>query len=58
MTSAAIERELRLDHLVHLSDPGTLEATIRELEPWFTVVPGGTHADGLTYVLIRSDPVA
>jgi hypothetical protein len=50
MSARATERELRLDHLVHLSAPGTLEATIRALEPYFTIVPGGTHADGLTCV--------
>ncbi|KZT24058.1 hypothetical protein NEOLEDRAFT_1068215 [Neolentinus lepideus HHB14362 ss-1] len=38
-----------LDHIVHLTPPGTVAAAT---EQWralgFTVVPGGTHADGLT----------
>lgn len=48
-TPAAVPaRELRLDHLVHVSAPSTLPATVKELEPFFTIVPGGTHADGVT----------
>ncbi|CAL1703227.1 unnamed protein product [Somion occarium] len=38
-----------LDHIVHLSPPGSLQSTV---ETWqklgFNVTPGGTHADGLT----------
>ncbi|KAI0355109.1 hypothetical protein OH77DRAFT_1455164 [Trametes cingulata] len=38
-----------LDHIVHLTPPGTLEESVKEFRALgFTVVPGGTHADGLT----------
>ncbi|TFK46356.1 hypothetical protein OE88DRAFT_1638375 [Heliocybe sulcata] len=38
-----------LDHIVHLTPPGTVaEATEQWRSLGFTVVPGGTHADGLT----------
>ncbi|KDQ34032.1 hypothetical protein PLEOSDRAFT_1031971 [Pleurotus ostreatus PC15] len=38
-----------LDHIVHLSHPGALDETIsRFRELGFNVIPGGTHADGLT----------
>ncbi|KAF4604263.1 hypothetical protein EYR40_001444 [Pleurotus pulmonarius] len=38
-----------IDHIVHLSHPGALDETIsRFRELGFNVIPGGTHADGLT----------
>ncbi|KAI0333166.1 hypothetical protein GY45DRAFT_1320112 [Cubamyces sp. BRFM 1775] len=38
-----------LDHIVHLTPPGTLEASVSAFRKLgFTVTPGGTHADGLT----------
>jgi len=38
-----------LDHIVHLSPPGALQETIGTWkDAGYTVVPGGTHADGLT----------
>ncbi|KAG8978481.1 hypothetical protein FRC05_010726 [Tulasnella sp. 425] len=39
-----------LDHIIHLSPPGELHAGIERFEKLgFKVLPGGTHADGLTY---------
>ncbi|OCH90678.1 hypothetical protein OBBRIDRAFT_887576, partial [Obba rivulosa] len=38
-----------LDHIVHLTRPGSLTETAEQFRALgFTVVPGGTHADGLT----------
>ncbi|KAK7688839.1 hypothetical protein QCA50_007528 [Cerrena zonata] len=38
-----------LDHIVHLSPPGSLQDTITNWEELgFSVTPGGTHADGFT----------
>ncbi|KIO22748.1 hypothetical protein M407DRAFT_216117 [Tulasnella calospora MUT 4182] len=38
-----------LDHIIHLSPPGELQAGIERFERLgFKVLPGGTHADGLT----------
>ncbi|OBZ75973.1 putative ATP-dependent permease [Grifola frondosa] len=38
-----------LDHIVHLTPPGTLDSTAAHFRALgFTVVPGGTHTDGLT----------
>ncbi|KAG6902672.1 hypothetical protein C0995_013364 [Termitomyces sp. Mi166 len=38
-----------LDHIVHLTPPGSVEETSQQFwELGFTVIPGGTHADGLT----------
>ncbi|KAF8479952.1 glyoxalase-like domain-containing protein [Gautieria morchelliformis] len=38
-----------LDHIVHLTPPGTVEQAASEFRKLgFDVIPGGTHADGLT----------
>ncbi|KAI0373174.1 hypothetical protein BV20DRAFT_962969 [Pilatotrama ljubarskyi] len=38
-----------LDHIVHLTPPGTLEESVAAFRKLgFKVTPGGTHADGLT----------
>ncbi|KAF8061733.1 glyoxalase-like domain-containing protein [Lyophyllum atratum] len=38
-----------LDHIVHLTPPGSVEKTSEQFrELGFTVIPGGTHTDGLT----------
>ncbi|KAG5352655.1 hypothetical protein C0989_001277 [Termitomyces sp. Mn162] len=38
-----------LDHIVHLTPPGSVEETSKQFrELGFTVIPGGTHTDGLT----------
>ncbi|KAJ3514363.1 hypothetical protein NMY22_g14757 [Coprinellus aureogranulatus] len=38
-----------IDHIVHLTPPGTVEEVSRKFEELgFKVLPGGTHADGLT----------
>ncbi|KAF4614453.1 hypothetical protein D9613_003318 [Agrocybe pediades] len=38
-----------LDHIVHLTPPGTVEQVSKQFsELGFHVLPGGTHADGLT----------
>ncbi|KAH7914079.1 glyoxalase-like domain-containing protein [Hygrophoropsis aurantiaca] len=38
-----------LDHIVHLTPPGTVEQVSNQFRDLgFTVIPGGTHADGLT----------
>ncbi|TCD67982.1 terpene cyclase [Steccherinum ochraceum] len=38
-----------VDHIVHLTPPGQLQETTKAWQGLgFTVVPGGTHADGLT----------
>ncbi|KAJ7611675.1 glyoxalase-like domain-containing protein [Roridomyces roridus] len=38
-----------LDHIVHLTPPGSVEETTKQFrELGFNVIPGGTHADGLT----------
>ncbi|KIM49686.1 hypothetical protein M413DRAFT_438843 [Hebeloma cylindrosporum] len=38
-----------LDHIVHLTPPGTVEQTSKQFqELGFRVLPGGIHADGLT----------
>lgn len=50
MSSPSPSLERRLDHLVHLSPHGTLPDTVGALAQLFTVLPGGTHADGLTCV--------
>ncbi|KAG5642319.1 hypothetical protein DXG03_002994 [Asterophora parasitica] len=46
-----------LDHIVHLTPPGSVEATSEQFRNLgFNVVPGGTHADGLTAnALVASD---
>ncbi|KIY68765.1 hypothetical protein CYLTODRAFT_394890 [Cylindrobasidium torrendii FP15055 ss-10] len=39
-----------LDHIIHLSPPGELDESVRHFRDLgFNVLPGGTHADGLTY---------
>jgi len=38
-----------LDHIVHLTPPGTVQETSEQFRrQGFRVIPGGTHADGLT----------
>ncbi|GLB35554.1 putative glyoxalase-like domain containing protein [Lyophyllum shimeji] len=38
-----------LDHIVHLTPPGSVEATSEQFRRLgFNVIPGGTHTDGLT----------
>ncbi|KAI0261736.1 glyoxalase-like domain-containing protein [Gloeopeniophorella convolvens] len=38
-----------LDHIVHLTPPGTVDETAEQFRRLgFHVIPGGTHADGLT----------
>jgi len=38
-----------LDHIVHLTSPGSVEATSEQFRKLgFNVIPGGTHSDGLT----------
>ncbi|KAF8894828.1 glyoxalase-like domain-containing protein [Infundibulicybe gibba] len=38
-----------LDHIIHLTPPGSLEETSGDFRGLgFAVIPGGTHADGLT----------
>ncbi|EEB95707.1 hypothetical protein MPER_05280, partial [Moniliophthora perniciosa FA553] len=38
-----------LDHIVHLTPPGSVEETARQFRDLgFNVLPGGRHADGLT----------
>ncbi|KAL7416132.1 glyoxalase-like domain-containing protein [Mrakia frigida] len=46
--SRAPQQTMSLDHLILLSPPGELSKTVEYLKPWFTIVEGGTHADGLT----------
>ncbi|TDL20176.1 hypothetical protein BD410DRAFT_726121 [Rickenella mellea] len=48
-----------LDHIIHLTPPGSLAETVKQFRSiGFTVVPGGTHADGLTAnALVLSDGV-
>ncbi|KAF8522084.1 glyoxalase-like domain-containing protein [Hysterangium stoloniferum] len=39
-----------LDHIVHLTPPGTVEEASAEFQRLgFSVIPGGTHAGGMTY---------
>ncbi|KAI0668389.1 glyoxalase-like domain-containing protein [Trametes maxima] len=46
--SASVSTRI-LDHIVHLTPPGTLEQSVKAFRDLgFTVVPGGTHADGKT----------
>ncbi|KAI0628764.1 glyoxalase-like domain-containing protein [Trametes polyzona] len=50
MTSTSDSVSTRiLDHIVHLTPPGTLDESVAAFRALgFTVTPGGTHADGLT----------
>ena len=49
-----------LDHLVHLTPPGTVQQASEQFRNLgFTVIPGGTHTDGMTAnaLVILSDSV-
>ncbi|KAI0823894.1 glyoxalase-like domain-containing protein [Trametes gibbosa] len=48
MASTGVSTRI-LDHIVHLTPPGSLNESIEAFRALgFTVTPGGTHADGLT----------
>ncbi|KAI9059784.1 hypothetical protein FKP32DRAFT_1579320 [Trametes sanguinea] len=48
MTTKGVSTRI-LDHIVHLTPPGTLEESVDAFRKLgFTVTPGGTHADGQT----------
>ncbi|RXW21809.1 hypothetical protein EST38_g4039 [Candolleomyces aberdarensis] len=48
MSTASVNTRT-IDHIVHLTPPGTVEEVSEEFRKLgFTVLRGGTHADGLT----------
>jgi len=47
---------MSLDHLILLSAPNGLDKTKAYLSPWFSVVEGGTHKGGATFVLLSALP--
>ncbi|KAF5386834.1 hypothetical protein D9615_002017 [Tricholomella constricta] len=49
MSNASSTSTKTLDHIVHLTPPGSVQATSEQFrELGFNVIPGGTHADGFT----------
>ncbi|KAF9009562.1 glyoxalase-like domain-containing protein [Cyathus striatus] len=47
--STSVPSTKTLDHIVHLTPPGSVESVSKQFtDLGFTVIPGGTHADGLT----------